>query len=108
MWRLIRTLFFIPLYVIVTFVIGHFSFSLAIKLDDWVIVSIKTSEILQGIHSVINFDQQIWNLLFAISFPFTRRLLEFSLMEAGKLKIVMVITLSLCFFINFLGLQLNN
>lgn len=108
MWHLIRKLFFIPVYVIVTFVIGHFSFSLAIKLDDWVIVSIKTSEILQGIHSVINFDQQIWNLLFAVSFPLTRRLLEFSSMEAGKLKIVMVITLSLCFFINFLGLQLNN
>jgi hypothetical protein len=48
MWHLIRKLFFIPLYAIVTFVIGHFSFSLAIKLDDWVIVSIKTSEILQG------------------------------------------------------------
>jgi hypothetical protein len=107
MWHLIRRWGFIFLYIIVTFLFGHYSFSVAITFDSWIATNIKFSEILQDIRTAINLDRQIWNLLFAILFPFSRQLLEASLMEASKLKLIMIITLSVCFLINFLGLQLN-
>ncbi len=107
MWQLIRRLGFILLYIISTFLFGHFSFSIAITFDSWIIANIKFSEKLQIIHSEINLDQQIWNLSFAILFPFSRQILEASLIEASRLTLIMVVTLFFCFLINFLGLQLN-
>ncbi len=107
MWQLIRRLGFIILYIIATFLFGHLSFAFAIGFDSWIAANIKFSESLQDVHSVINFDQQIWNFSFALLFPFSRRLLEASLIGTSKLTLIMVITLSFCFLINFLGLQLN-
>jgi hypothetical protein len=107
MWYAGKKLIFVLLYIIVTFSFGHFSFALAVLTDTWIASHIKFSEVLQNIHHLIHLDQQIWNLLFSILFPFSRRILEASSIESRKLTSIMVVTLSFCFLINFLGLQLN-
>jgi hypothetical protein len=97
---------FAVLYIVITFVSSHYFFATAVFLDNWVDVHIDFRP-LPDIRRLINLDQQIWNFMFALFFPFSRKVLEASLMEARETNLVMTVTLIFCFLLNFLGLQLN-